>query len=98
MLSESTTVLAVIDHFFQVSPYSAAAITCGIKASAADFVAQKRDYRKRKEQAKIDQTPKPKRKNTDYQRNLAFILYGSLYQGMAQGKHLFCLVAALCEC
>ncbi len=50
-------------------------MTCGIKASAADFLAQRRE-------ATSDET-----KNEDQvelERNIAFILYGGLYQGMAQ--------------
>ena len=135
-----TGALTALDAFWQNSPYAAAAITCGIKASAADIVAQKRDYRKREEkrrkaeeQAAADiyssstqssgessatsddgstsskdsviynpssaaadalqisattesqsQTPMATEKKADWKRNFAFILYGSLYQGVAQ--------------
>lgn len=82
-----------IGTFFQVAPYPAAFLTCGFKASAADFVAQK----------KIPSTSSSNEKNEDendgensnefsFQRNLAFIVYGGMYQGCVQEfvyNHLF---------
>lgn len=53
-----------VDTFWQTFPYVAAAIVCGAKASAADFVAQSKFEEK------------------DIQRNLSFVLYGALYQGI----------------
>lgn len=47
--STTAAILTTLDSFWQTSPYAAAAIVCGFKASAADMVAQKRDYRKRAE-------------------------------------------------
>ena len=69
--------IASLDAFFQSSPYGAAAITCGFKASTADLVAQKRQFNKRDHTA--DQHNEP-----DWRRNVAFTLYGAIYQGMAQ--------------
>lgn len=86
-----TSTVAAIDAFWRNSPYVAAALTCGIKASAADLVAQKRQYKQRNDAetaAGSDTSLTPEATNssskTDMQRNLAFILYGALYQGMAQ--------------
>ena len=66
-------------------PLTSAFVTCGIKASAADFVAQKRSAQSTDELTTTDEeilseitTPFEKR------RNFAFLLYGGLYQGMAQ--------------
>jgi protein Mpv17 len=119
-----TAVLTTLDTFWQTSPYAAAAIVCGFKASAADMVAQKRDYRKRAEkerkladeieaaklgsQEPVDDTPiiynpdvsedgttrnvaavsTSLSKKADWKRNTAFLLYGSLYQGVAQ-EHIY---------
>eukprot|EP00977_Amphora_coffeiformis_P002227 scaffold425_cov175-Amphora_coffeaeformis.AAC.86 len=61
--------LAVIDTFYHTAPYAAGALTCGAKASAADFVAQRRQ----RTFSKFDRA-----------RNVAFLLYGAVYQGVAQ--------------
>lgn len=89
-----TTAVATLDTFWKTSPYAAAAMTCGFKASMADIVAQKRQYKQRacelNEEAQIrdlnkDEKQEMKTKNkTDLQRNVAYILYGVLYQGLAQ--------------
>lgn len=106
-----TTALSALDAFWQTSPYTAAALICGTKASAADMIAQKRDLRKREEKEREQQqqqnavvaaanataaaaavvydpdlsaTTQKMKKKTDWKRNIAFILYGSLYQGCAQ--------------
>jgi hypothetical protein len=79
-LKEAAGALAALDALFQASPYTAAAITCGVKASGADLVAQKRQYRKRDETTIDDGEPR----KTDVKRNFAFMLYGAIYQGMAQ--------------
>jgi hypothetical protein len=79
-LNEATATLAALDALFQASPYTAAAITCGVKASGADLVAQKRQYRKRDQTTIDDGEPK----KTDVKRNFAFMLYGAIYQGMTQ--------------
>ena len=46
-LNNSAAAVAMMDAFWKNSPYTAAALICGIKASLADFVAQKRQYKKR---------------------------------------------------
>ena len=74
-----SAVLSTLDTFFQTQPYAAAALTCGFKASTADLVAQKRDYRKRN--ADVETALE---KTTDWKRNLAFLIYGAIYQGVAQ--------------
>lgn len=61
--------LAVIDTFYHTAPYAAGALTCGAKASAADFVAQKRQ---------------PSFHKFEIARNVAFLVYGAVYQGVAQ--------------
>jgi protein Mpv17 len=98
-----STALAAVDSFWKTSPYAAAAIVCGIKASAADFVAQHRQFRKEASKAQDDETaaaaaaaplsvtsstgaaavplPQPK---VDKLRNLAYLIYGAVYQGITQ--------------
>jgi Mpv17 / PMP22 family len=91
--------ISMIDQFVQSSPYTTAAIACGIKASSADFIAQKRQLRKRNEKNNSNKrdiegllktesaaTPPPttNKVKTDIARNIAFLLYGAFYQGMGQ--------------
>lgn len=66
--------VSIVNGFYQSSPFVAAALTCGTKASAADYVAQRRLSKKSNDGlSKIDTA-----------RNIAFLLYGAVYQGMAQ--------------
>eukprot|EP00584_Thalassiosira_punctigera_P001234 CAMPEP_0172527082 /NCGR_PEP_ID=MMETSP1067-20121228/1853_1 /TAXON_ID=265564 ORGANISM="Thalassiosira punctigera, Strain Tpunct2005C2" /NCGR_SAMPLE_ID=MMETSP1067 /ASSEMBLY_ACC=CAM_ASM_000444 /LENGTH=214 /DNA_ID=CAMNT_0013310747 /DNA_START=150 /DNA_END=791 /DNA_ORIENTATION=- len=89
--SLKSAVLGAIDNFYKTMPLASAFFTCGIKASLADMVAQKRaakeifqadgdDYTENDALIldNIEVTPFEKR------RNVAFLLYGGLYQGMAQ--------------
>lgn len=63
---DGANAFSALDSFFQTEPYLAAFLTCSLKASAADWVAQ------------------TQQKEHDVNRNLAFILYGGLYQGCVQ--------------
>ena len=86
------TAAAAADAFWKNSPYTAAAVVCGIKASAADFVAQRRHYKKRiKSGEDLDVVMNEdgslsvkELEKVNLQRNMAYILYGSMYQGLAQ--------------
>lgn len=82
----------------------AGAIVCGVKASAADFIAQKRPTMRRKSTQKStitggggnvekDEDAESLSSDTsslrplvffDWRRNLGYLLYGSIYQGIAQ--------------
>lgn len=92
-----STAIAAADAFWKQSPYAAAALVCGVKASAADMIAQRRQYHKRGTaetetlQQEESESPtdaisleKKEAPSTDLQRNLVYVLYGALYQGMAQ--------------
>jgi Mpv17 / PMP22 family len=95
-----STTVAALDTFWRTQPYLAAGLTCGIKASAADMVAQKRQFKLRREQQqqqdkdddkdeeeksiRAENSRTSQNQTTDYQRNLAFLLYGAIYQGVAQ--------------
>ena len=68
-----------VSDFYATYPLQSAILTCGFKASTADLVAQKRDYRKRN--ADVGTALE---KTTDWKRNLAFLIYGAIYQGVAQ--------------
>lgn len=104
--------LPVIDNFYQTQPYIAAFLTCSVKASAADLLAQSRQLGQgllasttggsRNEVALpqpvvVPATPKygqaimesaDASDGLDLQRNLGFICYGGVYQGLAQ-QYLF---------
>ena len=76
-LETAQSVLGAVDSFYQNEPYAAAFLTCSVKASAADFVAQR------------------KSPLFDVSRNLAFLVYGGLYQGLFQ-QLLFCQIFPAC--
>eukprot|EP00978_Attheya_sp_CCMP212_P002490 scaffold5097_cov52-Attheya_sp.AAC.12 len=78
-----TNTVSAISNFYETSPFLSAFLTCGAKASAADFVAQKRTD-DGEEKNVSDIAILTEKKNFEGSRNLAFLLYGGLYQGMAQ--------------
>ena len=68
---------------------------CGLKASAADFVAQKRQNRKKSskqpttteeeaEQVEGSKSSSEASSRFDRRRNLGFLIYGSAYQGASK--------------
>lgn len=61
--------LSMIDNCFQTMPYLSGFVACGVKSSCADFVAQ---FKSKDEQTSLN-----------FQRNIAYILYGGLYLGCA---------------
>ncbi|CAM9700286.1 unnamed protein product, partial [Heterosigma akashiwo] len=67
----ASSTMEALEGFWRSSPYTAAGIVCGIKAAAADLIVQKKT--KMTDKAKLD-----------IKRNLAFIFYGSMYQGICQ--------------
>jgi protein Mpv17 len=67
-----------VDVAFRDYPYAMAAFTCGVKASAADYVAQKRQLSKRTNVSSSSSS------STEKKRNFAFLVYGAVYQGMGQ--------------
>ena len=75
-----TSAMSNIDSFYTTAPYTAAFMTCGFKASAADFLAQTRELKSGPSKGGEDQS----KEQIEFERNLAFILYGGIYQGMAQ--------------
>jgi hypothetical protein len=84
-----SAILTAVDSFCRTSPYAAAGLLCGVKASAADFIAQRRQYQKRGSedaeiQMKEDGSLALEKPKADLQRNLAYIVYGSIYQGITQ--------------
>ena len=78
MQLDGTAVLSAVDAFYQTSPYQAAFLTCGIKASLSDSISQK----------SVEKVCAKTGEVTEhvfcFSRNLAFILYGGLYQGVIQ--------------
>ena len=79
-------IMSTVNSFFQTEPYLAAFLTCSFKASAADMIAQTQEMGN-------DNAPTPKlsssddnevNNNVNISRNLGFLFYGGIYQGMAQ--------------
>jgi protein Mpv17 len=94
----STSIGSTINAFFQNDPYLAAFLTCSFKASAADIVAQNQEDLGGEEEANefsnsnsnplvvVDDNYDDNNNlsGVNLSRNLGFLLYGGLYQGMAQ--------------
>ena len=91
--SATGAMVSQLESFWQTCPYQAAALVCGVKASAADWVAQSQsmvDDSVVEEPATnsvlVEEPAVPTTSNNimwDRKRNAAFVLYGALYQGMA---------------
>jgi hypothetical protein len=98
----ASSVVDVIDGFFQSQPYVSAFLTCSIKASAADFFSQKRSIGNPTESCHghtnqvISHTGVSASTvhrqdslaavlpSVDIPRNLAFLCYGGVYQGLCE--------------
>jgi len=83
--------IGTINSFYINFPFLAAFVTCGIKASVADIIAQKRQKKKENEND-LSAYKEASTKRLEYQRNIAYILYGGFYLGIAQEyifNHLF---------
>lgn len=85
--------LSAIDSFYHTQPYISAFLTCSVKASAADLVAQTRarattpttsDSWTEEAAAENDVEHHSDSSSFDLKRTLAFLLYGGFYQGMGQ--------------
>jgi len=85
--SAVTNAMSEIDTFYQTAPYTAAFMTCSFKASAADLLAQFREIKTSTNENADGTTVEAKEQSKDrieFERNVAFILYGGIYQGMVQ--------------
>jgi Mpv17 / PMP22 family len=81
VLLDATVVLTGLDALFRSAPYTTAAITCGIKA----WVAQSRQYNCEFQASPSSSSSSSRAaRSLDLKRNIAFLLYGAVYQGMAQ--------------
>lgn len=78
--------IATVDTFFETQPYIAAFMLCSFKASAADALAQNMAFSSSTNEAsEAGLSPENETEmEIDLVRNLSFILYGGLYQGMGQ--------------
>lgn len=75
--------LSAINTAFELNPYAAGAFVAGFKAGSADIIAQKRQIRMANAE-KDDEVAKKEKRGIDIQRALAFLMYGAIYQGLAQ--------------
>lgn len=82
-----------VSDFYRGYPFVAAFITCGIKASAADLLAQRRENAALANSSTTASLGKRRMASAsavsvarlpDVKRNLAFLIYGGAYQGVAQ--------------
>lgn len=88
--SLKSSVLDAVDGFYRTMPLASAFVTCGVKASLADVVAQTRttlatsSVVEESDVSDTNDTLSVEATNFDRRRNIAFLLYGGLYQGMTQ--------------
>ena len=92
-IAGTSSIISSIDTFYRTEPYIAAFVTCSAKASAADFLAQKKQTDANDNDDIISTSAAVQERNNDYEpvdlkRNVAFLFYGGLYQGVAQ-EYLF---------
>jgi hypothetical protein len=88
---DPSTIIAGISTFYQTQPYTSAFVTCAVKGVAADLVAQKQSAVQEQKVlvAKTSKRPFHRRggashtSSFDLKRNIAFLLYSGIYQGMA---------------
>ncbi len=76
---------SALNSFFESQPYLASFLTCSVKASTADYIAQRQgdsieDY----DTLKQANSNSDFRADLDVSRNVGFLLYGGLYTGIAQ--------------
>lgn len=83
-LRSAVDVISNIDTFYRTAPYEAAFVTCGVKASCADFLAQKRELKTSTNTGSLSNNIDKTEEQVEIQRNLAFIIYGGIYQGVCQ--------------
>lgn len=91
-LPSTSMVLTVIDSFAKNSPYTAAGLVCGFKAGCADLIAQTHERKNSKGKNQSSNTTALKgifkkasaQAHMDWKRAFALIVYGSIYQGIAQ--------------
>jgi hypothetical protein len=90
----SQTAALINDFYINQNRFKVAFLTCSTKACAADLVAQWIDRTAEKRRTANTNkggntntqqvAPKDKKLSIDYRRAAVFLLYGGLYQGMAQ--------------
>ena len=87
---DPSTLASAIGTFYQNERFASAFLTCAIKGAAADFLAQS-SSKKKEQQKRLRQRQSSLfrrggahilESSMDYKRNLAFLLYGGIYQGM----------------
>jgi len=83
-------IIGAVEEFYTESPVQAAFLTCALKASAADAVAQLGQLSAMDADSSLKRAGEvgPQHDlpllNIQIPRNLAFLLYGGMYQGVAQ--------------
>lgn len=87
---------AAVDNFYKTAPIESAFLTCGIKGSLADAFAQRLDDEKKSTQAQdVSNAAIPTARGDadladtseshfNTPRNLAYVIYGGMYTGIAQ--------------
>ena len=70
--------LTAVNAFYQTAPIQAAFLTCGVKASLSDTISQKTVEKVYSNSGAVTEH------RFCFSRNFAFLLYGGLYQGVAQ--------------
>lgn len=87
------TIMSTVGSFYRTQPYRAAFVTSAIKGVAADVVAQKAESKPSQEEVMRGGASTPR---FDVKRNLAFLLYAGIYQGMGLELIYNVLLPQLC--
>jgi len=84
--------LGGLNRIIQEAPMASAFVTCGLKSSLADALAQKRELATDSDDGQKVGITKTKKQKMSFRRCFAFLIYGGVYLGMAQHyiySHLF---------
>jgi hypothetical protein len=74
--------MSTIDSFYKNQRYTSAFVTGAVKGVAADLVAQSSTKTHRSSEEKLRGGAEVAVRSFDLKRNVAFLLYGGIYQGM----------------
>lgn len=98
LIEDASGAGSALDAFFQSQPYLAAFLTCSLKGGAADLLAQKQLANPPQKEASspaaaatASTTSEQAQPQFDLSRNLSFVFYGGLVQGMFQ-QFLFSVI------
>ena len=70
-----------VSHLYEIYPLQSAIVTCGVKASVADAIAQVQAFLKLQQASSNDDDDDNNELNLEFKRNIAYFIYGSMFVG-----------------